>query len=299
VQGLISQIQAGLTDAHNHIWIDPDQSLANAPYLNDEKKIIAELVSYNLSGGKTILDCQPYGCGRDGKKLLDLANHSGVQIITSTGYHLRRYYPKDFWLFKASAEDAKDLFLEELRTGLSECPAVQAGFIKIAFEDTVEKSPFSLIEGAAEAAIVSGSSLLVHTEQGKDTQNIIQLMLSLGVPKNKLVMCHMDKRAELALREAIAQEGILLEYDTFFRPKYKPDTNVWPLLESMVKNGYEKNIALGLDFADKNLWHSYGGKPGLNSITEIIIPRLEIIGINKSIIKRLTGSNIVRSLSFV
>ncbi len=79
VLGPLSHLVFGITDAHNHVWIDPiDGAAKGSPVLNDQEMITRELGEYIKAGGKTILDCQPGGCGRDANLLMDLSITSGV-----------------------------------------------------------------------------------------------------------------------------------------------------------------------------------------------------------------------------
>lgn len=94
---------AVITDAHNHLFIAPVPGPASdSPVLENQMVVGAELLDFVRAGRKTIVDCQPGGCGRDGRVLLWLAHLCGVNIFASTGFHLKRYYPTDFWLFSTS-----------------------------------------------------------------------------------------------------------------------------------------------------------------------------------------------------
>lgn len=60
VLGQVKPKKLGITDAHNHLWIDPlSSSKAEDLRLNDFNKISEELVEYRIAGGYSILDCQP------------------------------------------------------------------------------------------------------------------------------------------------------------------------------------------------------------------------------------------------
>jgi predicted metal-dependent phosphotriesterase family hydrolase len=67
----------GTTDAHNHVWIEAVPGVKPPfPPLDEFAPIVEELKEYYLCGGRTILDCQPFGCGRNGNQLLALTNAS-------------------------------------------------------------------------------------------------------------------------------------------------------------------------------------------------------------------------------
>jgi phosphotriesterase-related protein len=110
VRGWVGPAELGITDAHNHIWIEPVPGVPPGfPRLDDQAAILEELRDYRQAGGGSIVDCQPSGCGRNGHKLLELSRASGVHVIASTGFHRRQYYPPDFWLFQASSTGLRSL----------------------------------------------------------------------------------------------------------------------------------------------------------------------------------------------
>jgi phosphotriesterase-related protein len=150
VLGSVPPESMGVTDAHNHVWIEPvNGSIPEAPVLNDHSNIRAELIEFHQSGGGSQIDCQPGGCGRNGNMLSELSRATRVNIVACTGYHLKKYYPSDFWLFSTTIEKAADYFIAEIDNGLEEClqvgNPVQAGFIKIACHATLDSSPRNLM----------------------------------------------------------------------------------------------------------------------------------------------------------
>lgn len=94
-----------------------------------------------------------------------------------------------------------------------------------------------------------------------------------------------------------ANQGIMLEYETFYRPKYQPEENVWPLLEQMVATGLSRQVAIATDMADARLWARKGDGPGLSGLITQITPRLENLGIPTEIIHGLVGQNIAARLA--
>ena len=158
VQGPLPYEYLGITDAHNHMWIEPVPGAdPSAPILNQFDLILKELVEYREKGGETLLDCQPEGCGRDGNQLLALSIASKVNLIACTGFHRKKYYPQNYWLWRARAQKICDFLCSELEQGLFETletpSPVRAGFIKIALESTWADCPHAALEGAASAAV--------------------------------------------------------------------------------------------------------------------------------------------------
>ena len=302
VRGWVDPAELGITDAHNHIWIEPVPGVPPGfPRLDDEAAILEELRDYRQAGGGSIVDCQPSGCGRNGHKLLELSKASGVHVIASTGFHRRQYYPPDFWLFQASAAQACDLFMTAIENNILEATevseSVRVGLIKIACEARLEDTPQSLLEAAAEASRRTGTAIAIHTEKGSQAERFLEYFQGLGVDLQRLVICHIDKRPDAGLHRELAQAGAMLEYDTFYRPKYEPEKNVWPLLEKLTNNGLASHIALATDMADAELWSRLGKGPGLAGFVTVVRSRLKSMGIPLPTIDRLTGGNITDRLA--
>ncbi|MEO8355485.1 MAG: hypothetical protein ABI621_06205 [Chloroflexota bacterium] len=302
VQGPRPYESLGITDAHNHMWIDPVSGAdPGSPVLNQFELILNELVEYREKGGGSLLDCQPAGCGRNGNKLRELSRASGVNLIACTGFHRKKYYSPDHWLWRSDAQTIGDFLCSELNQGLSETLEapfpVRAGFIKIALEATWAECPHAALEGAAYAGLKSQAMLEIHTEKGALAEKICIYFMNLGLRAQQIVLCHMDKRPDVYLQKELARLGVLLEYDTFYRPKYNPSVNVWPLIEQMVSAGLSDRVALATDMAEAELYHFLGGGAGLASLPGDILTQLTEKGIPEAAREQMLGGNITRRLA--
>lgn len=315
VSGPVDVQDIGLCDAHSHVWIEPVHGGdRNAPQLTAEKAIREELKEYRASGGGGIIDCQPAAeCGRNGNMLARLAAASGVHIVASTGFHLRRYYGRQAAIWQATAAEAAELFIAEIRHGLSETretervPAsagmtsasagIYPGLIKIAGEAEMAGNRRELLEAAAEASKQTGYAIEMHTEKGSAVEEYLQFFSDQDLSPERLVFCHVDKRPDFGLHAELASAGAMLEYDTFYRPKYGPEENVWPLVEKMVQDGYGESLALATDMAESGMWQHLGGQPGLVAFMTQIKARLESLALTEAAIHNLLGGNILRRLA--
>jgi phosphotriesterase-related protein len=302
VQGPLAYERLGITDAHNHVWIDPvPGSDPGAPVLNQFTSILMELGAYLKKGGGSILDCQPQGCGRDGRQLWALSKQSHVNLIACTGFHRKKYYPHDHWLWAAGARQVSDFLCSELERGLLEtletAQPVRAGFIKIALESSWAESPLAAVEGAGLAALQTKALIEIHTEKGALAEKACVYFTDMGLSPAQLVLCHMDKRPDAGLHKELARLGVLLEYDTFYRPKYNPPANLWPLIEQMAAAGFADRVALATDMAESELYHFIGGGAGLASLPAEIQDLLIRKGYPETDRKQMLGGNIARRLA--
>jgi phosphotriesterase-related protein len=302
VNGPVAVDQLGVVDAHSHVWIEPVPGAnLDGLILDNADAITAELIDYKMAGGGAIVDCQPGGCGRNGRMLHQISLRSGVYIVACTGFHLRRYYPAEATLWQQSAGEALAAFMDEVQQGLVETrqeePPVYPGFFKIAAEATLSSSPVQLFRAAAAASRASGLAIEMHTEKGSDAEEFLEFFLGQGVSPERLVFCHMDKRSDFGLHQELATAGVMLEYDTFVRSKYKPQQNVWPLLEKMIEEGLTGHVALATDMALTNMWQRLGGEPGPVAFLSQIKSDLEAVGLNPGVVQQLMGGNIAARLA--
>lgn len=299
-----------LADGHAHIWIDPPDGVsADARIeLNDFQRIRQELTSFKQAGGTLLVDCQPGGAGRDTRQLHRLSQETGVLITATTGAHQRKYYSEDSWQWWASVDEAARYFIRELtegtqesllqQTGQAVVEPVRAAVIKIGYEGVIEGQTQILMEAAAIASRQTGASILFHTEMGRNVEALLPFFDLHGISPDRLYMCHVDKRPDVGLHRELAQAGVLLGYDTFGRPKYDPDHNVWRLIPALVADGFAHSIAVCLDFAFPSQWHAYGGEPGLTFLQSHILPRLIEMEMDAATIKRLTAQNVAERLAW-
>jgi 5-phospho-D-xylono-1,4-lactonase len=303
VLGPVPPRALGVTDAHSHLFIGPVVGGApGAPILADVEAVNRELEAFRAMGGGAIIDCQPgFDCGRDGQVLRNLSERTGILVVAATGFHRRLYYPPDTALFKLTAEQAADQFRAEINDGLAETRDIRQhvwpGFIKIAAETTLDDSPLALFEAAAAVCRETGYAIEMHTERGAAVEDFLAFFGGQGVSPRRLVFCHVDKRPDIGLHRELARAGVMLEYDTFYRPKYRPDETVWPLLREMTAAGLAGQAALATDMADPMLWAEIGGGPGLAGIFSLIKPRLEQMGLPEETITGLLGGNIAGRLA--
>jgi phosphotriesterase-related protein len=302
VLGPVDPQDLGLADAHAHLWIEAVPGIASgSPVLDDRAASLEELQRFRRAGGSAIVDCQPYGCGRNGRVLAELARATGTHVIACTGFHLRKYYPARAATWSWTEQQAVNFFTMELERGLSESldwnVPIRAGFIKVACEASLESSARHLLAAAAQASRTCGAAIEIHTEKGQQAEHILAFFSSQQVEPRRLVLCHTDKRPDFGLHRELAQAGVLLEYDTFFRPKYEPEKNLWPLIEKMVVAGLDGAVALAADLADGAIWTVNGGRYGLPGLLTHVRPRLLEMGFVGETVDRMLGGNIAARLA--
>src|SRR5437588_5526978 len=106
VTGDVDASGLGVVYAHEHLLIVGGmQALQDADFLLNDREISArEITSFLEAGGKTLVDMQPPGLGRDPEGLRALSLRTGALIIAATGFHMEKYYDTQHWLYHYSDE---------------------------------------------------------------------------------------------------------------------------------------------------------------------------------------------------
>jgi len=316
VNGIREKDCLGIIDSHCHLWIENINSgykKKDSKFKVDNFSIMKEALEkfknddiYGIPNGySTIIDCQPWGCGRNGNKLLELSKITGVNIISVTGFHKKEYYPSDSPIWKMSRKDAAKFFASEVENGLKETletnyqdRKIKVGAIKIAFTGNLKDQYRILTEAAIDASLMTGAPLIVHTDRGLGVEKLVSFFEKKEIHFSKIMLCHMDKRADIKLHKYLADKSIYLEYDTFDRSKYDPEKNVWPLLIEMVKEGYSSSLTIGSDLADNLSWKNISKKGGLAGFLKDIAERLASSGVDIADIENIIKKNAQNFLCF-
>ena len=271
VKGSINKDFSGVIDAHTHIWAKKYYAKSNdysIPGIDNYFLILNELNNFKKNfENLLIVDCTPYECGRDGNKLYEFSLKTGVNIVSVTGFHKRQYYPSDSKIWSMDIHQAQKFFTIEFANGLKETVnsefQIKAGVIKIPFIGNFDDKQYKILTDAAiYTSIETNIPIMVHTEQGLNIEYFTKYLESKKVNPSKVVLCHMDKRNDFNLHQELAKNGYFLEYDTFLREKYKPEENVWQLIQKMLSEGFEESIMVGTDIADNVMWGKFVANNG-------------------------------------
>ncbi|MHB1253050.1 MAG: phosphotriesterase family protein [Candidatus Humimicrobiaceae bacterium] len=303
VKGITDAGNFNFVDAHTHIWIKKEES-QNKNFISEESDfplIKSCIEDFKECNGSLLVDCTPYGCGRDVNKLRELSIETRVEVVAVTGFHLRDYYPPDFRIWEFNQMEAVSFFTQEITTGFKETlnkdVKIKAGLIKIPFIGSLENTYKTLTDAAIQAAYDTCIPILVHTEMGLNIEWFADYIEDKGIKPEKVAFCHVDKRNELIFQEKLAFRGFYLEYDTFLREKYKPEKNTWNLMSSMIKSGFEKSLMIGSDIFGNSMWGrvraeiGYGGF--FKKLAQSMVEKYEDSGV----VMNILGGNAVRFLS--
>lgn len=304
VCGEISTEDLGFCHSHEHIWTEKSFSanLNSNLIIDDYNLSLQELTAFHLAGCSSIVDCQPISVGRNPEILYQLSKESGVQIIASTGFHMRQFYSPQNRIFSLTMQEAQHLFETELCDGMFSVASngdykqtkIRAGVIKCALDLPSNFYLYkNLFDAAVNVSILTGAPLLVHVERGANAIEFVDYLKGKHIPLEHVILCHMDRaEADLDIHAQVATTGIYLEYDTIARYKYHDDTTEMCIIKELLSRGMGDRILLGLDSTRSRL-SAYGGSPGLCFIKQQFMtnPLADRLGILNSDFQRFMVFN--------
>jgi phosphotriesterase-related protein len=218
VNGSIPSTAMGTTLIHEHFLVDfiGANKIDYSRWNRDEvvKKVLPYLLEAKKHGVKTILDCTPAFLGRDVLLLLKLAEESGLQIITNTGYYGavgNKYLPK--WAFTETAEQISKRWIDEFENGI-ENTKVKPGFIKISVDPGhLSELHQKLVKSAALTHLQTGLTICSHTGIAIPAFEEIELLQKMNVHPSAFVWTHAQVEQDRTLHVEAAKLGAWISLD--------------------------------------------------------------------------------------
>lgn len=321
VLGDIDPENLGVTDCHDHLIRSGGIEVReHKDFLMDSvPAAIYEFEDYLKNGGKSMVCCDPIGCGRDVPKMLEVAQHfkNKGNIIMVTGFHKAHFYDeKTSFLAVVPTEKVVDMCCKEIEEGMdiySYCgPVVErskakAGCVK-AGTGYGTISPFELkgLEVAAKTSIKTGCPIVVHTQLGTMAYEAAKILIKFGANKEKIALSHLNKNPDKYYYKKILDLGVFINFDGPDRLKYYADRILAENLKWLVDQDekYANQILLAMDagraFYQKGYSKERGNKEslGISYLLNRFVPLLNEVGIKKEIINKFLIDNPKKWLTF-
>ncbi len=308
VTGPIDINQLGKTLIHEHFifgypGFQGDQTLGGfnrQEALEVGISVAMQLMSYGI---RTVVDPTPNECGRNPELLREISEHTGLQIICATGYYYEGEGATPYFKFRQALGTAEqeiyEMFMKELTEGIGST-GIKPGIIKLASsknEITAYEEMF--FRAAARAHLETGVTILTHTQEGTMGPEQAQLLVSMGVAPNRIVIGHMCGNINPFYHKETLEYGVNIALDRFGIQGMVGtpfDTERIELLLKLLNDGYEDRIMLSHDTV--NVW--LGRPPVLPEplveimanwhptyLLESIIPQLREKGVSETTIDKL------------
>jgi phosphotriesterase-related protein len=195
VTGPIPSDELGTTLPHEHVTTDflgaeklpaprYDRALAFdtiRPHFQDLKN----------RGVGALVECTPAHIGRDVRLLRRLSEHTGVRVITNSGYYgavENRYLPRH--AFTETEAQLAERWLAEWRDGI-EGTGIRPGFLKLGTgSGALPQIHQKLLRAACHVHRETGLTIAVHTGDGAAARDEVRILAEEKISPSALIWVH-------------------------------------------------------------------------------------------------------------
>jgi len=309
VLGDVAARDLGVTYAHEHLVIDGGRPVEMSAdfLLADVDKLTAELLAARSAGLEAAVDMMPADCGRNPRKLAELARRSGLRLIAATGLHHEKFYPPWHWSARATEDELADLFVADVVDGIDERDYggpivrrtdIRAGVVKVGGSEggpSVRDQP--MFRAAAATHARTGVPIHTHCEAGTGALEQIRLLTDGGVASEHLSLSHVDKVVDRGYHRELLATGAFVVYDQAFRWGDRPNGTL-ALLEWAAADGTLGQVMLGMDAARQGYYAAFGGRPGLPYLLTTFAAAMASRGLDAAMQRRIFVENPAHAFAF-
>ncbi|MDP3645314.1 MAG: phosphotriesterase [Bacteroidota bacterium] len=290
VSGEIPASAMGKTLHHEHLLVDFIGADSTGYHRWNKAEVIEKVLPYLLeikkSGYQTLVECTPAYLGRDPELLKILAEKSGIQIMTNTGYYSAvggKYIPEHG--FTEAADQLAERWIAESKNGI-EGTGVYPGFIKIAVDrKPLEEINRKVVEAACITHKATGLVIMSHTGLAVPAFQQLEILKKYGVNPSAFIWTHAHNEQDFAKHTEAAKMGTWIAFDNF-TPDQLERYVAFALL--MKKEGLLNKVLFSHDAGWYDPGKAGGGKfRGFTDIEELLIPALKKGGLEQKDIEQL------------
>ena len=310
VHGDVNSNELGFVDIHDHVWKSGGMEVLHDKdfAIEDVQKSRRELESFVAAQGKTMVDMQPIGVGRDILKLQEISKGLQVNLVAVTGFHKGAFYDKSHFAHRYDIDQLVDLVASEVTEGIEVndfCgPLVKRsdakpGLVKAA-SGYYKISPLEdkLLRVVARVSNKTGIPIKTHTDYGTMGLEQVNIFKSEGVPPEKICIGHLDRNADPYYHAAVLREGVYIQYDCVARIKYHPVSETVELIKLMKNKGYGRKIMIGGDWGRASYLKAYNGAPGFEYLPRNFVPLLRDYEVDEEVINNIFYCNPAEYLAY-
>ena len=309
ILGDIDPSELGVTNAHDHLIRTGGMEVTldgEDMRLPSVEKAVQEAKMFVEAGGRTIVDANPIGLGRDIRKVLEVNRQvPGLHIVQTTGFHKGVFYdPVVHWAAQYDIEQVAELMIADVEEGIDiydymgpfvERSRAKAGCIKVGTSyGMITPLEQKIIHAAAIAQRATGAVINTHTQQGTMALETAEMLIKDGVDPERIILGHVQRNPDPWYHKKIAALGCSFMYDGGYRVKYWPDSHRVMLIREMIEAGYQKQIVLGTDSGKASYQKAYGGGTGIDYDLTVFRPRLLEEGIPEDAVEDIYVNNPAR-----
>ncbi len=303
VSGPVSLSSLGVTLIHEHAMVDFIGAAETGAHRYQADVVVAKVLPYltalKNAGCATLVDCTPAYIGRDVTILKRLAQASGLNIITNTGYYgagKEKYLPAH--AYTETAEQLATRWVDESRKGI-DGTGIYPGFIKTG----VDAGPLTpvckkLLTAAALAHLQTGLSISAHTGNGEAALQELAILQKNGVAPEAFRWVHAQSEKDKHLYVRAARIGAWIEFDGINGADPENIAQHIACLVYMKEHKLLHKVLISHDAGWYQVGEPDGGTfRGYTALFETFIPTMKKEGFTDDEIKQLLVDNPRESLA--
>jgi len=297
VLGPIPASELGFTLVHEHVMCD----FIGAEQTNRHrweveavvKRMLPLLKQLKKRGVTAFFDCTPAYIGRDPRVLKQLAQETGLHIVTNTGYYGGgddKFVPKH--AYGATPDQLADLWVREWIHGIEDT-GVKPGFMKVGIDeikgssDRLSPIDEKLVRASARASRRTNLAVTCHTGGGPAGLTATKIFIEERADSGRFIVAHSDGHG-LPINRAVAALGAWVSFDGIGR---QPLESHLKLVHAMTEK-HASRLLLSQDSG----WYWVGQQNGgevrnFNYLSDVFLPALHNSGISEATIRKLMVEN--------
>ena len=258
VTGPIDSGELGTTLIHEHFRGRDEAATYQWPHTHDDAAEYGEAVESAQAvlghGVKTVCDPAPMFLGRDVRFLRQLAEETGLQIVTCTGIYTYDYLPHFFE--NRDADFIAGLFAHDIEQGIQGTDT-RAAFIKVAADEPgVTEQIEKLHRAAARACVQTGAPIMAHSRPASNTgPRQVEIFLEEGVAPEKIQIAHCGDTDDLDYITGLIDSGVWVGLDRFGLELFLPMEQRKKTLMALLERGHADRIFLSQDYVVALDWY--------------------------------------------
>ena len=218
VNGPIAPEQMGTTLPHEHVLVDFAGAEVVSPDRYDRAEVfetvLPHLEQVRALGLQTLIEATPAYLGRDPLLLKQLADASGMHLLTNTGYYgAREDQHLPHHAFVESADSLAARWTHEWTAGI-DGTGIRPGFIKIGVADgPLSDIDRKLIQAAARTHLRTGLTVAAHTGPAPGAMDQLAVLEAEGVDPSAWIWVHAQAEEDSTFHIRAAQDGAWISFD--------------------------------------------------------------------------------------
>lgn len=296
VNGPISPSQLGITQTHEHIWLNAyDHYKMYGLVFEDVDLMVKELGAFTRQGGASMVEVTTEEIGRSPEMLQEISRRAGMNIIMGSGWYREFGFPPK--VSEKTSTELAEMIVREIEVGVGDT-GIRAGVIGEIGTGTRHILPAEerVFRAAALAQQRTGVAITTHTTRwGSLALEQIALLKEAGANLSKVIIGHLGDRMGVKPLLPIAETGVYLEIDNIGYLDYQPEWVRADNVAALVKEGYVSQVLLSQDIC--MLSHlEYQNGPGYGYLLGTFLPLLRERGVSEEDIQTMLVSNPARAL---